>query len=49
MTSEKFLLCQQMWVWEKVTLLPNGISINFAKIMLCLRDITNLAEIFERW
>ena len=33
---------------EKATLLSNSMSRNFAKIMLCLRDMTNLAEILER-
>ena len=28
-------------------LLSNSISRHFAKIMLCLRDMTNMAEIFE--
>ena len=48
MTSESFLLGQGICVCEEVKLLSNNISINFAKIMLCLRDITNLAEIFEK-
>ena len=47
MTSEQLLPCQGMCVCEEVTLLCNKISRNFAKIMLCLRDMTNLAEIFE--
>ena len=47
MTSKLFLLCHRMCVCEKVTLLSNSISRNFAKIMLCLRDMTNMAEIFE--
>ena len=47
MTSEWFLLCQRMCVCEQVKLLSNKISRHFAKIMLCLRDMTNLAEIFE--
>ena len=29
-------------------LLCNSISRNFGKIMLCLRDVVNLAVIFER-
>ena len=33
---------------EEIKLLPNSISQNFAKIKLCLRDMTNLAEMFER-
>ena len=36
-----------MCVCEKNTLLSNSISRNFAKMMLCLRDMTNLAEVFE--
>ena len=48
MTSKWFLLCQQMCVCEKVSLLSNSISRNFAKTMLCLRDMTNLAEMFEK-
>ena len=30
------------------TLLSNNISRNFAKVMSCLRGMTNMAEIFER-
>ena len=37
-----------MCVCEEITLLSNSISRNFAKIMSCSRDMTNLAEIFER-
>ena len=48
MTSECFMLCQQMCVCDEITLLSNSISRNFAKIMLCLKDMTNLAEIFEK-
>ena len=33
---------------KEVKLLPNCISRNLAKIMLCLRDMNNLEEIFER-
>ena len=44
MTSEEFLLCQRMCVCKEVTLLSNKISRNFAKTMLGLRDMTNLAE-----
>ena len=36
-----------MCVCEEVKLLSNSVSRNFAKIMLCLRDMT-LAEVFER-
>ena len=41
-------LCQRMYVRDEVTLLSNSISRNFANIMLCLRDIGNMGEIFER-
>ena len=48
MTSKWFLLRQRMCVNDEVTLLSNSISKNFAKLMSCLRDIANLAEIFEK-
>ena len=48
MTSKRFLLCQRMCVGEEVTLLSNSISGNLTRIMLCLRVMANLAEIFER-
>ena len=47
MTSKWFLLCNQLCVSEEVALLSNIISRNFAKIMLCLRYMTNLAKIFK--
>ena len=47
-TSELILLCQRSFVCGEVTSLSNSISRNFAKIMLYLRDMTNLAEIFEK-
>ena len=48
MASESFLPRQRMCVNDEFTLLSNSISRNFAKIMLCLRDMANLADIFER-
>ena len=36
-----------MCVCKEVKLLSNSISRNFAKIAPCLRDMTNLADIFE--
>ena len=42
MTSECFLLRQRICVSDEV------MSRNFAKIMLCLRDMANLAGIFEK-
>ena len=48
MTSESFLLRQRICISDEVTLLSNGISMNFAKIMLYLRDMANFVEIFER-
>ena len=43
------MLRQQMCVSEEVTLLFISILRNFAEVMLCLRDMANLAEIFEIW
>ena len=48
MTSKSFLFCQRMCVSDEFTLLFNNIPRNFAKIMLHLRDMANLADIFER-
>ena len=48
MISKWFLLRQRMYVSDEATLLSNSIPKDFAKIILCLRDMTNLAEIFER-
>ena len=48
MISKWFLLRQRMYVSDEVTLLSNSISKDFAKIILYLRDMANLAEIFER-
>ena len=33
---------------DEVTLLSNSILRNFSKIMLCLRDMATLGEIFAR-
>ena len=40
--------CQRMCVCEDATLLSNSILRNLAKIMLWLRVMTNLGEIFEK-
>ena len=37
-----------MCVSDKVVLVSSNISRNFAKILLCMADMANLAKIFER-
>ena len=38
-SNDFLMILQRMCVSDEVTLLSNGISKNFAKIMLCLRDM----------
>ena len=48
MTSKRSFICQRMCVGEEVTLLSNSISGNLTRIMLRLRAMASLAEMFER-
>ena len=45
---KSFLLRQRMCVSDEVTILSDIISINFAKSMFYVRDISDLTEIFKR-
>ena len=47
MSFKWFILRQRMYVSEEVMLLSNSISKKFVKIMLYLRGMANLAEIFK--
>ena len=47
MTSKWLLL--RCFECVEVMFLSKSISRSFTKIMLCLRDMANLADIFERW